>query len=79
MPLYEYTCEECDADFEVLVRGEETPACTSCGSQKLAKQWSVPAAPKASSSLPVMGPCGGGGCGLPQCGPPSPGNGSCGM
>lgn len=68
MPLYEYLCEECKSEIELLIRGEETPQCSSCGSSKLAKQWSVPAAHTAGSRLPIMGPCGGGSCGLPQCG-----------
>jgi len=67
MPLYEYTCEKCQSDFETLVRGSEKPACPDCGSVKLTKRFSVPAAHVAgSSSLPVMPR--GGNCGLPQCG-----------
>src|SRR5690606_5532042 len=31
MPLYEYTCGGCGKEFEVLVRGQEKPACPSCG------------------------------------------------
>ena len=77
MPLYEYLCEECRQQVELLIRGEETPECSSCGSSKLTKQLSVPAAHTSSgTSLPIMGPCGGGGgggCGLPPCG-----NGGCG-
>lgn len=70
MPIYEYSCDECEADFELLVRGAEQAECPSCGSQKLAKQFSVPAAHSASgNSLPVCDtPMPGGGCGLPQCG-----------
>jgi putative FmdB family regulatory protein len=67
MPLYEYTCESCHADFEALVRGQERPACPKCGNTRLTKRLSVPAAHTgASSQLPVCEP--GGGCGLPQCG-----------
>jgi len=36
MPIYEYHCEECNANFEYLVFGQEKPdACTSCGSTKI--------------------------------------------
>lgn len=35
MPLYAYTCDACEAEFELLVRACDTPACPSCGSQKL--------------------------------------------
>lgn len=31
MPIYEYRCEDCDREFEVLVFGsDETPACPCC-------------------------------------------------
>jgi len=74
MPLYEYNCDACKADFEALVRSGEEPACPACGSGRLAKQLSVPAAHFAGArELPVCeapsrGPCGMGGCGLPECG-----------
>ena len=38
MPLYSYNCQDCNADFEILVRGSDTPACPSCGSTKLQQQ-----------------------------------------
>ena len=68
MPIYEYNCPRCEADFELLVRGEERPACPDCGTEELAKRFSVPAAHMASgqgsySPLPMMGSCG-----RPQCG-----------
>ena len=74
MPIYEYTCDACRHDFEALVRMDEKPACPECGSRKLEKHLSVPAAHASrTSSLPVcdaprQGPCGMGGCGLPECG-----------
>lgn len=69
MPLYEYECAACGEAFELLVRSSEKPACPSCGSEQLEKQFSVPAAPVASGgSLPVAErPWGG--CGKPGCGP----------
>lgn len=61
MPLYEYQCDECGSELELLIRGAETPACSSCGSKKLTKKLSVPAAHSAGAgSLPVMPPSGGG-------------------
>jgi putative FmdB family regulatory protein len=72
MPLYEYTCESCRQDSEILVRGGERPECPECGSVKLTKRLSVPAAHMAGSSLPVFEPRSG--CGKPQCGA-----GGCGM
>jgi putative FmdB family regulatory protein len=38
MPLYAYVCDACAAEFELLVRASETPACPSCGSEKLQQQ-----------------------------------------
>ncbi|MFZ3180212.1 MAG: zinc ribbon domain-containing protein [Methylocystis silviterrae] len=38
MPLYAYVCDACSAEFELLVRASETPACPSCGSEKLQQQ-----------------------------------------
>lgn len=69
MPLYEYTCTKCHRDFELLVRGQETPECPTCGSHKLEKQLSVPAAHiVGASQLPVCGMAPPGGCGSGQCG-----------
>jgi putative FmdB family regulatory protein len=70
MPLYEYTCDDCGQAFELLVRGDDKPTCTACGSEHLTKQFSVPAAhTSGGSSLPMMGPSDFGGCGKPGCGP----------
>lgn len=38
MPLYAYACENCNAEFELLVRSSDVAACPSCGSEKLQKQ-----------------------------------------
>ena len=73
MPIYEYVCQQCNHEFETLIRGAETPACAACGSQKLKKLLSVPAAHSAAADIhgcPMPGGpdmCGRGGCGLPQC------------
>ncbi len=76
MPLYEYHCDDCDKNIEVLVRASENPTCDDCGSSKLTRLLSVPAAhTTGGSSLPVCEapgpmppPCGMGGCGRPDCG-----------
>ncbi len=60
MPLYEYACDACDAEFELLVRGSEQPSCPSCRSKQLQRRISVPAAHTSSR-----------GGGLPVCQPPS--------
>ena len=35
MPLFEYRCSSCGAEFEALVRGSDTAACAACGSATL--------------------------------------------
>ncbi len=31
MPIYDYRCKACQAQFELLVRGTTAPACPRCG------------------------------------------------
>ncbi len=67
MPIYEFHCEKCEQDSEILVRSRhwEGTKCPRCGSTKLAKKFSTFAATGA-----------GGGGQAPSCsGVPS----SCGM
>lgn len=72
MPIYEYTCDHCGNEFELLIRGEEKPACPSCGKVRLTRAMSVPAAHTAVTRDPAcpaksscgMPHCGGGGCGM---------------
>ncbi len=69
MPLYEYVCHGCGAEFELLIRGGEQPACPTCQNTDVQKQFSVTAAPTAArQSLPMRSPMPEGGCGRPQCG-----------
>ncbi len=71
MPIYEYQCGNCRGQFEVLVRGAETPLCPNCDAVLVDQLLSVPAAPAVNhQALPMCGPkpSPGGGCGLPQCG-----------
>ncbi len=37
MPIFEYHCTACDAEFETLVRATTVPACPQCGSTALEK------------------------------------------
>ena len=71
MPIYEYACQDCGREFEMLVRSDTRPACPQCHSEQLDKQLSVfataAAAPEAAPAMP--GPCG-------SCGHPD-GPGSC--
>ena len=62
MPLYEYRCESCDHQFEILRKigqGAEGLACPQCGDEGLAKQFSTFAATDAKS---VGSPMPAGGC-----------------
>jgi putative FmdB family regulatory protein len=67
MPLYEYACPKCKSEFELLIRSDETAECPGCGSKKLEKLLSVPAAHTAGSAdLPVCATDGPAPCGAPQ-------------
>jgi putative FmdB family regulatory protein len=37
MPMYEYRCKACDAEFELLVRSSTVPACPHCGAGDLVR------------------------------------------
>jgi putative FmdB family regulatory protein len=41
MPLFDYHCPACQADFELLVRASTVPTCPQCGSTALDKQIST--------------------------------------
>ena len=68
MPIYEYTCQQCETKFEQLVRtmnGSEKIKCPRCGSGKTARALSVfavgaeGAKSSAASDAPMCGRCGG--------------------
>ena len=40
MPIYEYICEKCGNEFEMLVFKSDEPACPSCGNIKPTKKMS---------------------------------------
>jgi len=35
MPIFEYRCNACDSQFELLIRGSAVPTCPSCGATSL--------------------------------------------
>jgi len=46
MPIYEFECEECGAEFEDLVAaGTEAAPCPECGSGRSRRRFSAPAGP----------------------------------
>lgn len=44
MPIYDYHCNSCDQNFELLVRSTTVLACPHCNSMQLDKLVSMPAA-----------------------------------
>ncbi len=54
MPLFEYRCETCSHDFEILVRNGEQPACPDCGEVHLQKLFSEPAVAHVAGSGPSL-------------------------
>lgn len=54
MPIYEYRCRKCNAEFELLVRGSAAPACESCASQDLEKLLSLPSIKSESTHALAM-------------------------
>lgn len=76
MPLFEYYCEECATECELLVSRNESPKCPNCNSEKLEKLMSaatgrvtggaaLPIAPN-DCPPPEAGPCRPNCCRLPQ-------------
>ena len=63
MPLYEYACQECGQQAELLVRADAGPRCPKCGGANLSKLLSIVAppsrgeAPSRGQDMPT-GPCG---------------------
>ncbi len=70
MPIYEFHCEKCGRDSEVLVRSSDWRGtkCPHCGSSKLDKKFSTFAAAGAGAGESLAGTktggghCCGGGC-----------------
>jgi putative FmdB family regulatory protein len=63
MPLYEYLCQDCDRQSELLISGGQQPVCPECGGTHLSKLLSVVAAPSREASAGRQqdrptGPCG---------------------
>ncbi|MGO8839107.1 MAG: FmdB family zinc ribbon protein [Limisphaerales bacterium] len=64
MPIYEFHCEKCKRDSEILVRSSDWKGteCPHCGSKKLSKKFSVFASANAGGGEPSSGNGGGGHC-----------------
>ena len=55
MPIYDYRCNACSQDFELLVRGGTPPSCPHCTSTALERQISKPAPPGPSAGIIAAG------------------------
>jgi putative FmdB family regulatory protein len=67
MPIYNYNCEDCNKDSEVLVKScDDKAECTSCGSKNVKRVYSSFDFSMKSSTAPACGSggCPGGSCGL---------------
>ena len=63
MPIFEYICEDCGRQTEILVRNKaEKPVC-SCGGRNLKKKLSTFAVAEGQSAA---SPCADGSCALPS-------------
>jgi putative FmdB family regulatory protein len=66
MPLYEYRCQDCESEFEKLVRASAPQvACPKCGGQELERKYSTFAA-KAAGPAEACPPQGCGACAGPR-------------
>jgi putative FmdB family regulatory protein len=67
MPMYEYSCRDCQHTFEALVFGDAKVECPECHGAHLERLISLPGMPRVENGAA------GGGCGdlsLPPCGAP---------
>lgn len=66
MPIFEYTCKQCNHEFEALVFGNNKAECPKCQSGKLEPKLSAFAVAVKGSTFaaPSAGPCGS--CGDPR-------------
>jgi putative FmdB family regulatory protein len=62
MPIYEFHCDNCEQDSEILVRSSRWKGskCPHCGSNKLSKKLSVFASAVAAGGSAEAPPCEGG-------------------
>ncbi|MCG8685474.1 MAG: zinc ribbon domain-containing protein [Desulfobacterales bacterium] len=54
MPIFEYQCEKCNADFEKLVfsSDDQSPECPECNSQEVMKKMSATSLTRSSNCTP---------------------------
>ncbi len=61
MPMFDFTCAACGAEFEDLVPADALPSCPGCGSERTRKKPSGPAVRggRGFASRPAFSPGGG--------------------
>jgi putative FmdB family regulatory protein len=52
MPIHDFRCRTCGADFELLLRAGDTPVCPHCAGVELQRQVSL-TAPQATSRATI--------------------------
>jgi putative FmdB family regulatory protein len=69
MPIFEFHCEKCEKDSEILVRASDWKGtkCPYCGSTKLSKEFSVFASSGGGNDASSSDSGGGGCCGRGGC------------
>jgi putative FmdB family regulatory protein len=68
MPLYEYHCNNCQLDSEILIKNiHETAECPTCGSKEITKLLSVIGAPIIGEGRSNSAKNDAETCGRPQC------------
>jgi putative FmdB family regulatory protein len=69
MPIYEYGCLACGAEFEKFIQVPRAVTCPSCQSERVSRRLSLVGvktgqrASEGASAAPMGGGCCGGGCG----------------
>jgi putative FmdB family regulatory protein len=67
MPIYEYRCAACEAEFEKLVQGAATVVCPACESARVNRRLSV-FGTRVGGSVAASAPAASGGCCAGGCG-----------
>ncbi|MCH8828554.1 MAG: zinc ribbon domain-containing protein [Planctomycetes bacterium] len=58
MPIFAYTCPDCDVQFDALIRFDQSADCPECGCGQTVRQLSAPATHGGGAgSLPVTSTC----------------------
>ncbi|HPP87083.1 MAG TPA: zinc ribbon domain-containing protein [bacterium] len=57
MPIYEYICNNCKNEFDLLIYGNENAQCPKCESSNLSKKFSVFAVGGANNSMSCADTC----------------------